>query len=94
MANYQGQLEPYHFKPGQSGNPGGRPKGTLKDFQRQQFMSMSDADKAAFLNDLPKDIRWRMAEGNPAQEQQVSGTVEIKLADLYDERTDTTQPEA
>lgn len=94
MANYQGQLEPYHFKPGQSGNPGGRPKGGLKDFDRKRFLEMPDTDKAAFLDKLDPGLRYRMAEGNPAQEQQVSGTVEIKLADLYDERTDTTQPEA
>ena len=82
------ELKPYVFKPGQSGNPGGRPKGTLKDFQRQQFMEMSPEEKANFLKDLPKDIRWRMAEGNPAQEQEMKGNITIEMVN-YGKSADT-----
>lgn len=37
------------FKPGISGNPGGRPKGTMKNYLSEKFLSMSDSDKEAFL---------------------------------------------
>ena len=84
------QLKPFSFKPGQSGNPSGRPKGTLKDFVRQQFIDMTPEEKAAFLKDIPKEIRWRMGEGNPAQEQQLTGNVTVVLENLYGE--DTPQP--
>lgn len=82
------ELKPYVWKPGQSGNPSGRPKGTLKDYVRQKFIEMSDEEKEAFLKDVPKDTRWRMGEGNPAQEQHVSGNITIELADLYAESKD------
>lgn len=81
------QLKPYSFKPGQSGNPSGRPKGTLKDYMRERFVQMSSAEKEEFLKDIPKGEKWRMAEGNPAQEQEITGNIIVQLADLYDERT-------
>ena len=60
--------EEYRFKPGQSGNPGGRPKNPLKDFQRKLFASMTDEEKLDFLKGISADLRWRMAEGNPTEE--------------------------
>lgn len=78
------QLKPYSFKPGQSGNPSGRPKGTLKDYMRKRFMEMSEEEKEEFLKDVPKGEKWRMAEGNPAQEQEVKGELIIKLVQYGD----------
>lgn len=60
------QLKPFAFKPGQSGNPGGRPKGGLKDYDRKRFLEMSDEDKEKFLSSIPSEVRYKMAEGNPA----------------------------
>jgi hypothetical protein len=58
------------FKPGQSGNPAGRPPGkTLKEFAREMLMSMNDEEKLAYLKELPPEIVWRMSEGNPHQTQ-------------------------
>jgi len=53
------------FKPGQSGNPGGRPKDSLKAYLREKFIAMTDEEKEEFLKTVKPEFRWRMAEGNP-----------------------------
>lgn len=61
------QLQPYIWKKGQSGNMNGRPKGkTLKEFAREYLESLPDDEKVEYLASLPTDIVWKMAEGNPA----------------------------
>ena len=62
------------FMPGQSGNPGGRPKGqTLKEWMREKLMGMTEEEREDFLKDVPKELRWRMAEGNPQQDMTSGG---------------------
>ena len=75
-------LEPYKWKKGVSANPKGRPKGkTLKEFARDLLMSMTDEEKQKYLKTLPKEIVWKMAEGNPHQtsEEQIKGTVVVEF---------------
>ena len=62
-------LKQYRFQKGQSGNPGGAPKGKrLKTFALELLKNMSDEDKASFLKKIDPKIVWEMAEGKAKQD--------------------------
>lgn len=67
--NPAAHLAPYQFKKGQSGNPGGRPKGkSLKTYAREMIEAMDDEERQTFLEGLDKKVIWEMAEGKPEQQ--------------------------
>ena len=73
------------FPKGVSGNPSGRPKGTLKDFVRQRFAAMTDEEKIAWLdsNNISGIDQWKMGEGNPKQdiEADIKGDITISISE-------------
>lgn len=77
--------KPWLFKKGQSGNPKGRPKGTfsLKTYAKKYLEEMTDEEKLEFMEGLPKDVIWKMAEGNPDNKSELTGKdgqpLEIKV---------------
>ncbi len=59
-------LKEYQWKPGQSGNLKGRPKGrTLKEWAKLFLQELPDEQKLEFLKEIAPDTVWQMAEGRP-----------------------------
>lgn len=81
---WEKNFKPYQWKKGQSGNPAGRPKGkTLKEFAREYLMSLPDDEKIEYLESLPTEIVWKMAEGMPQanSDMKVTGDLIIQIAE-------------
>ena len=85
--------KPWLRKKGQSGNPGGRPKGqSLKEYSREMLAAMTPEERQEYLKGLPKEAIWKMAEGNPPQvlEGNKDKPLIIKIAPEIAEQNDIT----
>lgn len=78
------QLRKYVFKPGNSANPGGRPKGSksMKQYAKEYLESMGEEDRIAFLNSVDHKTIWEMSEGKAKQDLEHSGEVVAKIISI------------
>lgn len=73
-------LTPFQWKKGQSGNAAGRPKGkTMKEYAKELLECQSEEERQDFLHGLPKEVIWKMAEGNPESKGELKTTGDINL---------------
>ena len=75
-------LKAYQWQKGQSGNPGGRPKKTLKDFARDYLAGMSDEDRIAYFESIDPEVVWKMAEGNPQSDDKLKVDIPTSLIEI------------
>lgn len=82
------RIKAWQYKKGQSGNPNGRPVGSvsMKVFVRNKLLSMTDEEREDFLEGVDKRVIWEMAEDKPKQGVDVRATVTI--SDVLDELED------
>lgn len=79
-------LRKFAFKPGVSGNPGGRPPGpSMKTYAKNYLLRMDEEERIAFLNALDPKIVWEMAEGSAKKDIEIDATLNgpgsIKLSE-------------
>lgn len=75
------RIKPWQFQPGVSGNPGGKPKGTvsLKTYAKRLIQEMTDEEKMEFMKGIDKRTVWEMAEGKAKQDLDISGELTSKI---------------
>lgn len=70
------------FVKGTAPGPGRKPGKTLKEYARDFLSCMTDEERQEFMDGLPKETIWKMAEGNPHSTTDLE--VEVKPKPLLD----------
>ena len=80
-------LLPHQYKKGQSGNPSGKPKGTIsmKTYVKNRLASMTEEEREIYLEGIDKKIIWEMAEGKAKQDLEVDARITGPSAIKLDE---------
>ena len=92
QGNKGAHLQPWQFKPGQSGNPLGRPPGrSLKDRAKAYLSGLTDDEAVEFFSGMDKKTVWEMAEGKAEQTANVRGS--LTISDVLDKLDNGQSPE-
>jgi len=83
----QKKNRPSHlWKKGQSGNIFGRPKGkTMKEWAREYLQRMTDEERDEFMEGVPKEVIWKMSEGNPESKTETTVILPEPIAPIKKE---------
>ena len=77
----QSNNKPWLYKKGQSGNPGGRPKGSIymKQYIKNKMLAMTPEEREEYLEGIDKKTIWEMSEGKPKQDLEVQGEMITRI---------------
>src|SRR3990167_9541904 len=74
-------------------NAGGRPKNSLKTYVARKLAEMSEEEKETFLKSISASEQWKMAEGNPSNDNthKVEAEITIVFDDSFKAKNETPQ---